>query len=152
MSEGGKGGGGGGGGGGAGGGDFGRDEMNQLLGGGLSERLLAPRGAASVLPPIAKRGGSAASKKGKDVADMTAAEAAAYLLEKQAHKKGASAAAAAGHEHSHARQRHRATKVRQYHKLLAEQIADFGGRPAMLNLAIAQVSSRTGLGMSRPLS
>jgi microfibrillar-associated protein 1 len=108
----------------SGGGDFGRDEMNQLLGGGLSERLLAPRGAASAVPPGAKRGSSAA-KKGKDVADMTAAEAAAYLLEKQAHKKGAMSVGAGHHDHNHAvRQRHRATKVRQYHQLLAEQIQD----------------------------
>jgi microfibrillar-associated protein 1 len=98
--------------------------MNQLLGGGLSERLLSGGGGrrqgASSMPGNAasnRRGGGA--KKEKDVADMTAAETATFLLEKQA-RKGV-AAGDAGRRGAGA-ERHRATKVRQYHQLLAEQL------------------------------
>ena len=95
---------------------FGRDEMNALLGGGLDERLT--RNAQQQIPSSTAHQRSKRKGSAKDVADMTPAETAAWLLEQDRAKGVASTTSnvVAG--------RHRTTKVRQYHQLLAEQAAE----------------------------
>jgi microfibrillar-associated protein 1 len=92
-------------------GGFGRDEMNALLGGGLSESVLRPH-------TVAPSKGKTIKPDEKDVADMTVEETAAWLLSQQRMKAGK-----VGQTQKGAMQqaRHRTGKVRQYHQLLAEE-------------------------------
>jgi microfibrillar-associated protein 1 len=104
---------------------FDRDQMNALLGGGFSERLLrqtasgagAGAGAAGVTSN-ANANNNANANKEKDVSEMTVHETAAYLRQQQQQqlqqKQKTTASLAAGG-------RHRTGKVRQYHQLLSEQ-------------------------------
>lgn len=91
---------------------FGRDEMTALIGGGLSERLTrtVANGNSSTANSSSK------FKKGTtavDVANLTTAETAAYLME-QDRSKGQK-------QKIKAPSRLRTTKVRNYHKLLLEE-------------------------------
>jgi microfibrillar-associated protein 1 len=108
---------------------FDRDQMNALLGGGFSERLLRQKGTAETGTAQGQggrggRGGRGGSdkQKEKDVSDMTIQETAAYLRQQQKgqqqQKQQQTASSLA------AQPRHRVTgkgKVRQYHQLLSEQ-------------------------------
>jgi microfibrillar-associated protein 1 len=107
-----------------GGSGFDRDQMNALLGGGFSERLLRQKGAATEQAgtTLGGTGGRTDKQKEKDVSDMTIQETAAYLRQQQKgqqqQKQQQTASSLA------AQPRHRVVgtgKVRQYHQLLSEQ-------------------------------
>ena len=99
---------------------FGRDEMNALLGGGLSEALTrAPVAATTKSATGRSRQRGAVGQK--DVSEMTAAETAEWLRQKQREKAashpsgGLAASAVVGAA------RLRTGKQRQYHQLLLEE-------------------------------
>ena len=81
--------------------NFGRDEMNALLGGDSAFR-----------DPVMMGKKNKATTRKADVADMTVQETAAFLQQQQLQKKVPPPKGA---------QRHRTGKVREYQKLLAEQ-------------------------------
>lgn len=92
-------------------GAFGRNEMFALLGGDLPDRLTRASAIESLPGTMIPR--SKKTKAQRDVADMTTAETAAWLLEQQKNK-GPSLPAPST-------QRHRTQKIRQYHSLLLEE-------------------------------
>jgi Microfibril-associated/Pre-mRNA processing len=99
--------------------DFGRAELNALLGGGLSERLVRPAAAATA-PTSSSLGVLQQRRNTKDVADLTVEETAALLLEEQKKKKDGAAL-------RRPQDRLRAETTRQrkktYHDLLEEEMA-----------------------------
>lgn len=98
--------------------DFGRDDLNALLGGGLPERLVRP---SNVGAGHRMHGGSKnnSHKPQRDVADMTVEETAAMIMEQQKEKsQNVGSVSAVG------RLRANTSKRRNYHALLEEQQAD----------------------------
>lgn len=104
-------------------GEFGRDEIDALLGGGLAERLLRPsshnknRTTSSFAAATTNdRNNKNRDGKIKDVSDMTVEETAAMILDEQTRKKEQMSGGGSG------RLRAASHRPRQYHALLEEEL------------------------------
>jgi hypothetical protein len=106
---------------------FGRDEMQALIGGDLPERLVR-HAATGARNKSSQRNnthtGVVGSSKDLDIAHLTTAETAAWLLEQQKQKSGHGQYAttllvATGGSAS--QPRHRTARLRNYHQLVLEE-------------------------------